>query len=106
MDVTSDVNPNSYPEQPLSREVAAWKVMKHIEGLKKVNPYGVEAVERGLRAALTLMLTGRKCSDLDQDSHFALRYVRDRICVPRDMNIWSAKRLRQACEDTASLVAP
>jgi len=23
-----------------------------------------------------------------------MRYIRDRISVPRDMNIWSAKRLR------------
>ena len=31
-----------------------------------------------------------------------LRYVRDRISVPRDMGIWAAKILRTALEDTAS----
>ena len=72
----------------------------------KVNPYGEIAFDKGMRAALTYLLTGKKCSDMDEKSHLALRYVRDRICVPRDMNIWSAKRLRQACEDTAALISP
>ena len=33
----------------------------------------------------------------------ALRYIRDRVNVPRDMSIWAGKRLRQALEDTAAL---
>lgn len=106
LDVVSEVNPVSYPEQPLSKEEAAFKVIKHHESISKVNPYGAKAFDSGMRAALTYMLTGKVCSNIDQNSHLALRYVRDRISVPRDMNVWSAKRLRQACEDTASLIAP
>jgi len=34
----------------------------------------------------------------------ALRYLRSRINVPRDMSIFAAKRLREALEKTASLV--
>ena len=34
----------------------------------------------------------------------ALRYLRDRISVPRDMSIYAAKRLKQALESTAALV--
>lgn len=30
-----------------------------------------------------------------------LRYLRDRICVPRDMPLHAARRLRQALEATA-----
>jgi len=33
-----------------------------------------------------------------------LRYLRDRINVPRDMSIFAAKRLKEALEKTASLV--
>ncbi|HEY9826183.1 MAG TPA: glutathione S-transferase, partial [Stenomitos sp.] len=32
-----------------------------------------------------------------------LRYLRDRISVPRDMSIYAAKRLREALEATAAL---
>lgn len=93
-DVTQEVNPVSYPEEPLSKEEAAYRVIKHREALGKVNPYGQTAFDSGMRAALTHMLTDRKCSNINKNSHLALRYVRDRISVPRDMNIWSAKRLR------------
>ena len=37
-------------------------------------------------------------------SDVALRYLRDRINVPRDMSIYAAKRLREAIEATAALV--
>ncbi len=32
-----------------------------------------------------------------------LRYLRDRVNVPRDMSIYAAKRLREALEATAAL---
>jgi hypothetical protein len=31
-------------------------------------------------------------------------YVRDHIEVPRDMNIWAAKRLRQELTETAKMI--
>ncbi|MGB3191463.1 MAG: glutathione S-transferase, partial [Limnoraphis sp.] len=37
-------------------------------------------------------------------SDVALRYLRDRINVPRDLSIYAAKRLREALEETAALV--
>jgi glutathione S-transferase len=81
-------------------------VIKHWKSMQNVNPFGADATDDGLRSALTYLLTGQKVKPKTQNAHLALRYVRDRISVPRDMSIWSAKRLRQACEDTASLVAP
>ena len=32
-----------------------------------------------------------------------LRYIRDRINVPRDMSLWAARRMRTVLEETASL---
>ena len=40
-----------------------------------------------------------------RDTELALRYVRDRISIPRDMEIWPGKLLRQVLEDTASLIS-
>jgi len=62
--------------------------------MSELNPYGVGSFDLGMRAALTYMLTGQVCTDLDRDSHLALRYVRDKVSVPGDMSIWAAKRLR------------
>lgn len=35
-----------------------------------------------------------------------LRYLRDRISVPRDMSLHAARRLRRALEATAALAGP
>ena len=48
-------------------------------------------------------MTGEACKP-PAGSDVALRYLRDRINVPRDMSIYAAKRLRQSLEDTAALV--
>ena len=32
----------------------------------------------------------------NKGSEIGLRYLMDRVCVPRDMPIWSARRLREA----------
>jgi glutathione S-transferase len=39
-----------------------------------------------------------------KESDVALRYLRDRISIPRDMSIYAGKRLREALEKTAALV--
>ena len=48
------------------------------------------------------MMTGETIT-LPKDSDVALRYLRDRINVPRDMSIYAAKQLRTALEQTAAL---
>lgn len=58
MEVKSEVNPESYPEPALSKEEAAFRVIKHHESMSQVNPYGEKAFDLGMRAALTYMLTG------------------------------------------------
>jgi glutathione S-transferase len=47
-------------------------------------------------------MTGEVCPP-PKDADIALRYLRDRISVPRDMSIYAAKRLRSALESTAAL---
>lgn len=48
------------------------------------------------------MMLGQPCTP-PPNSDPALRYLRDRISVPRDMSIYAAKRLRTALEETAAL---
>lgn len=71
--------------------------------MSKMNPYGEEAFDLGMRTTLTFMLTGQLCPLYDTNSHKAIKYVSERVSVPGDMNIWSSKRFRQACEDTISI---
>ena len=77
--------------------------MRHRDAVIAGNPCGeASAVDEALRCALTLLLTGHACTP-PAGADAALRYVRDRISVPRDMSLWAARRLRQALEATASL---
>ena len=48
------------------------------------------------------MMTGKDCPP-PAGSDVALRYLRDRINVPRDMSIYAAKHLRESLEKTAAL---
>ena len=47
---------------------------------------------------------GRNLST-ESGAEVGLRYLRDRVSVPRDMSIYAAKRLREALENTASLLS-
>ena len=69
----------------------------------RANPAAERLIDEALRCALTQMMTDVDCIP-PQGSDAALRYVRDRINVPRDMSIYAAKRLRAALEKTAALV--
>jgi len=59
-------------------------------------------MDEALRCALTQMITGHTPTP-PAGSDVALRYLRDRINVPRDMSIYAARRLRAALETTAAL---
>ena len=58
--------------------------------------------DQPLRAALTFMITNKDCRP-EKNSASALRYLRDRISVPRDMPLLSGRLLRQALEHTANI---
>ncbi len=91
-----------YPEPPTARLEALHRVLAHRETLRQVNPIGGDTFDQALRCALTHLLTGEAPTPPPQ-SDIALRYVRDRISVPRDMSIYAAKHLRTALEYTAAL---
>jgi glutathione S-transferase len=92
----------TYPEPEHSRQEALYRVIKHRANIIRVNPADDSLFDQALRCALTFMMTGAACTPpIGSDS--ALRYLRDRINVPRDMSIYAAKRLREALEQTAAL---
>lgn len=93
----------TYPEPETSRVEALYRVVKHRANIIKVNPADDDLFDEALRCALTQMMTGEVCTP-PPGSDAALRYLRDRISVPRDMSIYAAKRLREALEKTAALV--
>ncbi len=92
----------TYPEPENSRSEALQRVLKHRDNIIKVNPGKDRLFDEALRCALTHMMTGEDCMP-PSGSDPALRYLRDRINVPRDMSIYAAKRLREALEKTAAL---
>ncbi len=93
----------TYPEPETSRKEALHRVLKHRANIIRVNPAEDQLFDEALRCALTFMMTEAVCMPpVGSDS--ALRYLRDRVSVPRDMSIYAAKRLRAALEKTAALV--
>ena len=85
----------------MPQERALERVLRHRSTLLARNPLG-DAFDQPLRAALTALMQGRSVSP-ELGSAAALRYLRDRISVPRDMPLHSARLLRQALEATAVL---
>ena len=83
-------------------KIALKRVIKHKENLIKSNPYDKDFFEESLRAALTHMITG-EIQLPDKLSGISLRYLKNRISVPRDMPIISARLLRQSLNKIESL---
>lgn len=92
-----------YAEPDTSRQEALHRVVKHHANIIRVNPADDSLFDQALRCALTYMMTGELCTP-PVGSDAALRYLRDRISVPRDMSIYAAKYLKEALEKTAALV--
>ncbi len=92
----------AYPEPESSRAEALYRVVKHRANIIRVNPADDALMDEALRCALTTLITGQPCQP-PPGADAALRYLRDRISVPRDMSIYAAKRLRAALEATAAL---
>jgi len=84
-----------------SKQIALERVLRHWDPIIRVNH--VEEMDEPLRAVLTYLMTGR-IEEIAPGKEVGLRYLRDRISVPRDMSIWPARRLRQALEVVASSV--
>ena len=85
----------------MSSQRALERVLRHRSALMARNPLGA-AFDQPLRAALTYLMSGNLCQP-NTDTAYGLRYLRDRISVPRDMPLQSARLLRKALESTAAL---
>jgi len=91
------------PQPENAREVALFRTIKHKDKLIAANvTTNKEEVDLAIRCALTGMMTGEGVVP-PRGSDVTLRYIRDRVNVPRDMPIWSGRYLRKALEDTAAL---
>ena len=93
----------TFAEPESARAEALYRTIKHHNNVIRVNPADDKLVDTALRCALTNMMMDVACVP-PPGSDAALRYIRDRINVPRDMSIYAAKRLRTALEATAALV--
>ncbi len=76
-------------------KIALKRVIKHKDNLIKVNPYNKEFFEESLKSALTYMITDEVIIP-EKLSGKSLSYLKNRISVPRDMPIISARLLRQS----------
>jgi glutathione S-transferase len=92
----------TYSEPENSRAEALQRVIKHRNNIIRVNPADDRLFDEALRCALTHLVTREACTP-PPGSDLALRYLRDRVNVPRDMSIYAAKRLRESLEETAAL---
>ena len=78
------------------------RVLKHKENIIKVNPYNKGFFEESLRSALTHMITG-EIYNPQYNAGESLKYLKNRISVPRDMPVISARILRQSLNKIDSL---
>jgi glutathione S-transferase len=100
----NQLDPAAYPEPADSKAEAAHRLLRHRTTLLAVNPVGEEALDVGLRDVVRVLLFGGEPPEPTKGVKgvdAALRYVRDRVSVPRDMPIWSGARLRDAIEAVA-----
>lgn len=87
---------------PDAARLALSRVLKHREVLLARNPLGAAAFDLPLRCALS-HLAGQGDVVPPAGSAVGLRYLADRISVPRDMPLHAARELRRSLERTASL---
>ncbi|MEB3200604.1 MAG: glutathione S-transferase family protein [Synechococcaceae cyanobacterium] len=92
----------SLAEPPEAAAEALARVLRHRQALLSRHATGGAAFEGPLRCALTTLISDRPCPP-PAGSAASLRYLRDRISVPRDMSLHAARRLRLALEQTAVL---
>eukprot|EP00746_Dinoflagellata_sp_MGD_P009715 gnl/MRDRNA2_/MRDRNA2_119845_c0_seq1.p1 gnl/MRDRNA2_/MRDRNA2_119845_c0~~gnl/MRDRNA2_/MRDRNA2_119845_c0_seq1.p1 ORF type:complete len:410 (-),score=84.00 gnl/MRDRNA2_/MRDRNA2_119845_c0_seq1:61-1290(-) len=94
-----------YPEPEDAVQEVIARVVKHKDVVIEINCIKDKAaVDEAMRCALTTLVSsnGEICGLKDEAQAVALRYIRDRVNVPRDMSIWAGRRFRDALEKTAA----
>jgi glutathione S-transferase len=90
----------SQSEPPDSPAVALGRMLRHHATLQQRQDLAGPAMDEALRCALTHLIGGELCRPPAGTAR-GLRYLRDRISVPRDMPLHAGRRLRQSLEATA-----
>jgi len=80
---------------------ALQRVFKHKNNIINANPYEKDLFEDSLRSALTYMMTS-EINEVPQKAVTSINYLKNRISVPRDMPIISARLLRQSLNKIVS----
>ncbi len=96
LEINTDNNPSKYSK------ISIHRVLKHKKNIIKSNPCESDLFEISLRAALTYLSIG-ELNKVEDSCAIGLRFLRDRISVPRDMPIISARILRGSLEKIASM---
>ena len=92
-----------YAEPEGASQEALARTVKHRVNLIAANAVQDKGVvDEALRCALTALATGELVAP-PKGGDVALRYIRDRVNVPRDMSPWAGRRMRGALEATAAL---
>ena len=97
-----DLPDAKYPEPETAKLEALTRVCQHRANLIRVNPSDNDCIDIALRCALTHLITGTAPTP-PTGADVALRYVCDRVNVPRDMSIYAAKHFRTSLETVAAL---
>ena len=94
------------PSPPGAAFEALARILRHRERLIAVNPFGSSSdLDAALRCALTTLVRPQfGVAAPPPGTSAGLRYLRDRISVPRDMSLHAARLLRSALEICASQV--
>ena len=89
LELNKDFDSNYYSKLALKR------VLKHKNNIIKANPYEKDLFEESLRSALTHMITGEVIIPR-YNAGKSVKYLKNRISVPRDMPVISARLLRKS----------
>ena len=90
-----DLEFNQKPDLGYYAKFALKRVLKHKDNIINANPYKKHLFDEALRSALTYMLTS-EINKVTSAAVLSIIYLKNRISVPRDMPLISARLLRQS----------
>ena len=97
LEFNQDVNLDYFAKFALKR------VLKHKDNIINSNPYEKDLFEASLRSALTYMITS-EINKVPIEAVLSIKYLKNRISVPRDMPIISARLFRQSLNKIESQI--